>query len=154
MLSIAWRTMGNRSDAEDAVQDAMAAAWFKLAQYDDKRSFGAWIGRIVLNKCRDHIRRRKFARLFDFGPNNRIEDLASAAPDGHERAQTKELLAAVDRAISGLPDKLREPFVLVTFDGRSQAEAADLLGVTEKAIETRIYRARQHLRKKLRKFEG
>ena len=56
--------------------------------------------------------------------------------------------------IAALPHSLREPFILVTFDERSQAEAAVLLGVSEKAIETRIYRARNKLREGLRKIEG
>ena len=55
----------------------------------------------------------------------------------------------MSRAIERLPVKLREALVLVTIDGRSQREAAELLGVTEKTIETRIYRARQRLREKL-----
>ena len=152
MLNVAWRTMGSRADAEDAVQDAMAAAWFKLEQYDSARPFGPWIGRIVLNKCRDHLRRRKIARFFDIGPENRIDDLPSDAPDEHARAQSREMIVALNREISAMPGKLREAFVLFAFDGRSHAEAADILGVTEKAIETRIYRARKRLREKLEKI--
>mgnify|MGYP003547813296 FL=1 len=54
--------------------------------------------------------------------------------------------------IERLPVRLREALVLVSIDGRSQAEAASLLGVSEKAIETRVYRARQRLREKFEKF--
>ncbi|WP_442955459.1 RNA polymerase sigma factor [Parasphingorhabdus sp.] len=60
----------------------------------------------------------------------------------------------VQKEISNLPARLREALVLLTFDGQSQAEAATILGTTEKAIETRIYRARNRLREKLEKFEG
>ena len=54
--------------------------------------------------------------------------------------------------IERLPIRLREALILVSIDGRSQAEAAELLGVSEKAIETRIYRARQKLRDRLENF--
>ena len=53
-----------------------------------------------------------------------------------------------------MPIRLREALVLVSVEGRSQAEAAALLGTTEKAIETRIYRARNRLRERVKNFEG
>ncbi len=154
IMNIAVRTMGNHADAEDAMQDAMASAWLKLNQYDLERPFAPWLSRIALNKCRDHLRRRKLTRIFDLGDDNSIEQLPSNAPGEHEKAQSRQMLAALTREIPNIPTKLREAFVLVTFDGMSQASAADLLGVTEKTIETRIYRARKRLRGKLKKFEG
>ncbi len=60
-----------------------------------------------------------------------------------------DLLARVYRELERLPIRLREALVLVSLDGRSQREAAALLGVTEKAVETRIYRARQKIRDKI-----
>lgn len=152
--NLAWRTMGNRSDAEDAVQDAMAAAWFKLDHYDIARPFAPWLTQILLNKCRDHLRRRKFARLVDFGPDNRMEELPSDVPDAHDHAESTELLKAMRIELSRIPDKLREALLLVVFDGQSQAEAARTLGVTKKTIETRVYRARIRLRERMKKFEG
>ncbi len=154
MMNIAWRSLGDRPSAEDAVQDAMASAWFKLRQYDIARPFAAWVSRITLNKCRDQARRRKIGRIFDFGADNEIEHLPSEEAGAHDLAYASELSTAMNQEVSALPSKLREPFVLVTFDGCTHAAAADLLGITPKAIETRIYRARQRLRIKLRKFEG
>lgn len=153
MANLARRTMGNNADAEDVVQEAMAAAWFKLGQFDQSLSFGPWVTRIVLNKCRDQLRKRKVMRLFDFGPDNKLEQVATDSPDQHESAEAAQSLKFVQNEISNLPTRLREALVLVTFDGQSQAEAATILGTTEKAIETRIYRARNRLREKLEKFE-
>ena len=70
--------------------------------------------------------------------------------DGSEAAlhAVRHALALVREEITRLPSNLKEPFVLVTFDGRSQAEAAQILGITEKAVETRIYRARARLKQK------
>ncbi|MBB3991921.1 RNA polymerase sigma factor (sigma-70 family) [Croceicoccus naphthovorans] len=65
-----------------------------------------------------------------------------------QRQELRMLLEQIER----LPIRLREALILVSIDGRSQAEAAELLGVSEKAIETRIYRARQKLRDRLENF--
>lgn len=154
MTNLARRTMGNNADAEDAVQEAMAAAWFKLGQFDRSLPFGPWITRIVLNKCRDQLRKRKVMKLFDFGSDNEVEQVATDSPDQHESAEAAQSLKFVQKEISNLPTRLREALILVTFDGQSQADAATILGTTEKAIETRIYRARNRLREKLEKFEG
>ena len=154
MTNLARKTMGNNTDAEDAVQEAMASAWFKLSQFDQTLSFGPWITRIVLNKCRDQLRKRKVMKLFDFGPDNEVEQVAANSPDQQESAEAVQSLRFVQREISNLPARLREALILVTFDGQSQAEAAAILGTTEKAIETRIYRARNRLKEKLEKFEG
>lgn len=154
MTNLARRTMGNNADAEDAVQEAMAAAWFKLGQFDQSLPFGPWITRIVLNKCRDQLRKRKVMKLFDLGPVNEVDQVAAESPDQQESAEAAQSLQFVQKEISNLPTRLREALLLVTFDGQSQAEAATILGTTEKAIETRIYRARNRLREKLEKFEG
>jgi RNA polymerase sigma-70 factor (ECF subfamily) len=93
-------------------------------------------------------------RLFDFGPDDEFEKVATESPDQHEIVAAAQFLNFVQKEISNLPTRLREALVLVTFDGQSQGEAATILGTTEKAIETRIYRARNRLREKLEKFEG
>ena len=154
LVNIARRTMGNISDAEDAAQEAMAAAWFKLDQFDQALAFGPWLTRIVLNKCRDQLRKRKIMKLFDFGADNEVEHVASSIPDQYESAKTAQILGIVQKEISNLPTRLRDALILVTFDGQSHSGAAKILGTTEKAVETRIYRARNRLKEKLEKFEG
>ena len=73
-------------------------------------------------------------------------------PDPQEIAMQRQELRMLLEQIERLPIRLREALILVSIDGRSQAEAAELLGVSEKAIETRIYRARQKLRDRLENF--
>ena len=155
LLNIAHKTLYNSDEAQDAVQEAMAAAWFKLDQFDQRRGLGPWLARITLNKCRDHLRRRKVRRFFEFRRNQEYEiETADPAADQSSDLESRQLLSVVEEKIANLPHSLREPFVLVTFDERSQAETAALLGITEKAVETRIYRARNKLRDALKKFEG
>ena len=73
LLNIAFRTLHHSDQAQDAVQEAMAAAWFKIGQFDQSRELAPWLTRITLNKCRDHLRRRKVRRFFEFGSSQEHE---------------------------------------------------------------------------------
>ena len=155
LQNIALRMMGNSSDAEDAVQEALAAAWFKLASFDLSRPISPWLTRITVNKCRDLLRKRRIRQFFEFHSDNDAGlIIADDAPGPSAELQARQALEVMQREITRLPAALREPFVLVTFGENSQAEAAHILGLSEKAVETRIYRARNHLREIAEKFEG
>ena len=155
LLNIAFRTLHHSDEAQDAVQEAMAAAWFKIGQFDQSRELAPWLTRITLNKCRDHLRRRKVRRFFEFGSGQEHElETADETPDQSSDLESRQMLSLMEEKIATLPHSLREPFVLVTFDGRSQAETAALLGISEKAVESRIYRARNKLRDAAKNFEG
>ena len=69
-----------------------------------------------------------------------------------ENIQIVERADEIRRAVAGLPDELRVPLILAEYEERSQAEIGEILGCTAKAVETRIYRARQHLRERLNKL--
>ena len=153
--NIALRLMGNKSDAEDAVQEALAAAWFKLASFDLSRPISPWLTRITVNKCRDLLRKRRIRQFFEFDGSDDIEmTIADTAPDPIANLHARQVLEVMQREITRLPAKLREPFVLVAFGDNSQAQAAHILGISEKAVEMRIYRARTKLREVYKNFEG
>ena len=155
LQNIALRMMGNNSDAEDAVQEALAAAWFKLASFDLSRPISPWLTRITVNKCRDLLRKRRIRQFFEFHSNNEAGMMiADDAPDPGAELQARQALEVMQKEITRLPATLREPFVLVTFGENSQAETAHILGISKKAVETRIYRARNRLREIAEKFEG
>lgn len=148
LLALSRRMLGSSDEAEDALQSALASVWIARARLDPHRPVGAFLTTVTLNKCRDALRRRKGTRLFGFWSADSDQSLAADEPDAETIAADRETLTKVQAAIEQLPIKLREALVLVCVDGRTQRDAAELLGVTEKAIETRIYRARQRLRKK------
>ncbi len=148
LVALAARMLASHADAEDAVQNALASAWLALPRFDPDKPIGPWLTTITINKCRDAMRSRALRRLFRFDSSDRMEALADPAPGQDQHLADRQMLALVHREIARLPQRLKEPFVLVTFDGRSQAEAAQILGITPKAIETRIYRARARLREK------
>ncbi|MET0269737.1 MAG: RNA polymerase sigma factor [Sphingomonas sp.] len=133
-------------EALDLVQETFVSAHGALARFQPDRSLRAWLSRIALNKCRDWARRRRvrafLARLLP------IEDGDAVADDGADSEAT-----AIDRqhlrrtldAIARLPAALREPLLLCTVEELSQAEAAQTLGISVKAVETRLRRARATL---------
>lgn len=92
------------------------------------------------------------ARFFGLGAESETLAIVDDSPDPQEIAMQRQELRMLLEQIERLPIRLREALILVSIDGRSQAEAAELLGVSEKAIETRIYRARQKLRDRLENF--
>jgi RNA polymerase sigma-70 factor (ECF subfamily) len=146
--------VANVADADEAldlVQESFVAAYRALRHYDAARPMRGWLITIALNKCRDWARRRKVRRIFSFALplDGAAEAIAEDRPLHDIEAADREELARTRRAIAGLPTTLREVLVLRAIDGQSQAEAAAILGVTEKAVETRLRRARAKLSERL-----
>ncbi len=140
------RHVGDPDEAYDVLQESFVSAWGALARFDADRPFYAWLARIALNKCRDRGRRLLIRRLFrEAVPLDAAGGVPDPAPAPDTIAGDRDALARLDQAISRLPVKLKEPLLLTALDGLSQAEAADVLGVSVKTIETRVYRARQKL---------
>jgi len=141
------RYVGDADESFDLVQETFVASWSALNTFDRTRSFPVWLRRIALNKCRDWSRRRHVRRFF-FGAAPL--EAADKMPAVHgDDAARQVRLAALDAAISALPAQLKEPLLLTVFEEMSQAEAGAVLGISAKAVETRVYRAKQHLREAL-----
>ena len=138
--------VANPDDALDLVQESFVAAYRNLDSFDPERPLRAWLARIAINKCRDWARRRAVRRFFTFAkPMEAAAAVADPAPSADRTAEDREALATLWRAIAALPRSLKEPLILRTFEGLSQAEVAAMLGISEKAVETRLYRARARL---------
>lgn len=139
--------LGDPDEALDLVQDCFTSAFKALGRFDQDRPMRAWLSRIAINKCRDWSRRRAVQRLF--GSLSSHGAMAAEAPDttpgADKEASDREELERLWRAIAALPASLKEPLVLRTIEGLSQSEAAHVLGISEKAVETRLYRARAKL---------
>ncbi|WP_309503233.1 MULTISPECIES: RNA polymerase sigma factor [Sphingomonas] len=137
---------GDADDALDLTQEAFIAAFAALDRYDPSRAFRPWLLRIALNKCRDWSRRRAVRRLLLFAtPVDDARATPDPAADPETRTGDVRELERVSAAIARLPASLKEPLILTAIEGQSQAEAAATLGLSEKAIEVRVYRARRRL---------
>lgn len=147
------RIIGDEDEALDIVQEAFVAAHRALASYDMARPMRAWLSRIAINKARDWGRRRAVRRLiWAILPTSHAEQTTDESPSVETSAADREELRRVAAAIAALPSNLRETLVLRTIEGLSQADTALTLGISEKAVETRLYRARQRLADQMREF--
>ena len=148
------RYVGQDADAFDLLQESFIAAWSSLDRYDPARPFHAWLRQIALNKCRDRGRREKVRSIIRRLSSDLEQFAAHARWANPEVAiSTSEALARLDAAIASLPARLREPLILTVFENLSQREAAEILRVSEKAVETRVYRAKQRLSRVLERVD-
>jgi RNA polymerase sigma-70 factor (ECF subfamily) len=148
-LRLAARLIPDRSAAEDIVQEAMVRAWTQAARFDPQRAhFTTWLYRIVTNLCIDHRRRRRPEPMpEDFEPT----DPAAGAQD---MLEVDERDLAVAQALADLPARQRAAMALVYDEGLSGAEAARVLGLSAKAVERLLARARASLRDRLQSRDG
>lgn len=140
---------GTNDEAVDVLQDCFVSAFANLHQLDPTRSMRPWLARIAINKARDW-RRRRVVRRFFWMALPLSPDVADTVADDRPWADTvlddRATLSLTMAALASLPSSLKEPLILSTFDGWSQAAIGEFLGISEKAVETRIRRARARLR--------
>jgi RNA polymerase sigma factor (sigma-70 family) len=143
--------VGGADEALDLSQDTFIAAHQALRRYDQTRPLRTWLSAIALNKCRDWSRKRVVRRLLSFAVSigAEAEGVADERAGVDVAAADRQELDRVSRAIAQLPAALKEPLILRTIEGLSQTETAAVLSISEKAVETRLYRARAKLLKKL-----
>lgn len=152
--SFAARIVLNATEAEDVAQETFVAVWQNRARFRPGAEFKPWVFTIALNlarKCLRWWRRRPSVSLDawnDATPSSPQTPTEPAA--GADRLVRAEVATAVRDAIAALPPELREAIVLFEYENLSHAEIAGIVGATPKAIETRIYRAKEKLRAALR----
>jgi RNA polymerase sigma-70 factor, ECF subfamily len=143
-LRVARRLIPDAAVAEDVVQEAMIRAWSQARHFDPSRArFTTWLYRIVANLCIDHRRRVQPAQM----PEE--FDAVDPAVGADEMLETDETRTALARALRELPARQRAAMTLVYDEGMSGAEAARVLGLSAKAVERLLARARSYLRERL-----
>lgn len=142
---LARSATGDGDEAVDVTQESFVAAFAALDSYDGTRSFRSWIARIALNKSRDWTRRRAVRQIFSVSmPDNGLEiGDNQVLPD--DAAASRDAFRRIAAAISKLPARQKDVLLLRTVEGMTQAETAATLGINEKSVETRLYRARRTL---------
>lgn len=142
LRSFLYRSTRNEPDALDLAQETFVRIYQHRARYRAGAKFSTWMFQIALNLARDHARRQ---RRRPTSPLDEAPEAASADDPGRA-ATDAEAAAAVRHAIAQLPDELREAVLLSEFQDLSHAEIAEIVDATPKAVETRLYRAREKLR--------
>ncbi|MCD1260394.1 RNA polymerase sigma factor SigW [Paenibacillus athensensis] len=155
---LAYRMLGNKHEAEDAVQETFLRVYTNLHKYDENQKFSTWIFRIGTNLCIDKLRRRKHnAYSLDAEmPEGDGADYYSALP-GHEDTPEKQVLVSetqeqIREAIDTLPDKYKSIVVLRYLHDLSLQEIGNVLKMPVTTVKTRVHRGREFLRKKLEQF--
>jgi RNA polymerase sigma-70 factor (ECF subfamily) len=140
----AFHMLGNREDAEEALQDAFLRAFRSLGQYEERERFGAWLARILVNQCRTVAagRRRRERAIVDVDPA-RLEIAAASGADRHA------LRDRLERALAQLPPEQREAVVLRYTEDLSYEDMAAITGTGVSALKMRVKRAFARLRELL-----
>ena len=139
--------------AEDVAQETFVRAWRGLGRFRGESSFKTWLYRIATNVARTQLDRRgRQARITDRSLDDEAEplqagDVQSPAPDAETTLVARE---AIDRALAELPDELRLALILRDVEGLDYKEIAGATGAPIGTVESRIFRARRHMRTLLR----
>jgi RNA polymerase sigma-70 factor (ECF subfamily) len=146
--AVVARLVFNVTEAEELAQETLVRVWQQRARYRPAAEFRPWVFAIAVNLARNRLRwwrRRPQVALEAW-----TEGVADATrSDARSTAERAEVAAAVQAAVAALPLELREAIVLAEYEQLSHAEIALAVGATPKAVETRIYRAKEKLRREL-----
>lgn len=153
-----YRMLGNEDDANDLAQETFVRVYRACASYRPQQRFSAWLFTIAANLARNHLRWRARHPNLSLDAEDETtgqtlgENLPAPRGDPSSDTEANEQAAAVRRAVQQLPEDLREAIVLCEWEELKVAEAAEILESSPKAVESRLYRARQLLREKLGKW--
>ena len=139
LYTLAARVLGSREDAADAVQEAFIRAWLALPKFRGGSRFSTWLYRICLNAAHD-VRAKRRDQVFGELPE---------PTDPRDRFAEKELSGELQAALNALDEAYRVAVVLSDVLGCSYAEIAELTGVAEGTVKSRIFRGRSELAQRL-----
>lgn len=151
LLRVARGMTGQSADAEDLVQDTLLRAWRSIATFDGQHP-RAWLLTIMRNAHVNRSRRQRPVLLDDPEVTfERHRGTTDDVPSAEDLVVDQTFDAAVETAVAGLSEQFREVLVLVDVQGLSYAAAAQVLGVPEGTVMSRLHRARKRVRAHLEK---
>jgi len=153
LASYLFRQLGNHEDALDLAQETFVRVYESRHRYAPSARFARWLFTIATNLARNHVRWKQRHPEVTLETNedetSLLDSLSDEAPCAAQQLEAKERATAVQKAITDLPPDLRTALLLFEYEDLSHAEIASIEGCSAKAIETRLYRARQYLEQKL-----
>jgi RNA polymerase sigma-70 factor (ECF subfamily) len=145
--NITYLTLGNADAVDDIAQDVFLTVYKNLNKFRFESQFSTWLYRITVNKCKDHLRKKRIRNIFASIKEDEQE------PMYHSSHETKDTTEIVRKAVDELPDKLRIPLMLKDFEGLSYQEIAQTVNCEIGTVKSRIFRAREGLRNILKPYE-
>lgn len=141
--NLIYATLGDARNVEDISQEVFIIVYHKLHTFRFQSRFTTWLYRITINKCKDHLRRVKLRSIFTYLHSEDAEKVTVSSSESFDIKQV------VREAVIRLPEKLRYPLILRDFEGCSYEEIADVLETEIGTVKSRIFRAREFLKKDL-----
>jgi len=140
----AMRILGNQADAEDAAQDAFIRVWKHAENWEPEANRGAkfttWFYRVVTNLCIDYTRKKRGIALENIAEQETEEE------SGQERLEREDTFQILQTHMNALPERQRTALTLCFYEEMSNKEAADIMDISIKALESLLVRARRSLR--------
>ena len=151
IVNLAYRMVGDRTEAEDLAQETFVAAFKSLPTFRAESKFSTWLYRIAANKCKDWLRAK---RPGQGGQDVDIDEVLDHGVAAEERTPERllsqqQVAAQLDRAIQRLPPLYREAFVLKHIEGLSYEEMQEILNVNADTLKMRVYKGRLQLSREL-----
>jgi RNA polymerase sigma-70 factor (ECF subfamily) len=146
LMSFCFRWLRCGEDAREVCQDAFVHAWRALPEFESRARLSSWLYKIALNLCRDRAKTRaskQQAKTFPLDQLDHIPACPQVSPD--MSAEWTSEMEKLDRGLASLPETLRSVLMLITLEGLSQTECAEVLNCSIRGVEGRLYRARQML---------
>jgi RNA polymerase sigma factor (sigma-70 family) len=141
---IAYRMIGDASEAEDLAQEALARLWQHAGRWQPGGpGIAAWLRRVTMNLCLDRLRKRRFAS------DEAVPERADETPLAPDRIVAEQQRLRVVAAIGALPDNQRAAIVLTYYEDQANAAAAATMDMNIKAFESLLLRARGALKRAL-----
>lgn len=132
--------MNNKAEAEDLLQESFAEAFLKLETFRYESAFGAWLKRIVVNKCINHLKKRRAQLVY-------TENVPEAYPEDDREINRDDLdVKKIYGAMEKLPEGYRVIFSLYLLEGYDHSEIAQIMGITESTSKSQFSRAKQKLK--------
>jgi RNA polymerase sigma-70 factor (ECF subfamily) len=143
--------ISNISIAEELTQETFLAAYRSLNRFKGESKLSTWVTGIALNLVRNHLNRSDEQRCETVSDEwflNRID----GGGDPLQHYEKKEFLKGLHGAIAALPADLREALILVAMEGLSYSAAAEVLGIAEGTVKSRVFRAREKMRELMKEL--
>ncbi|MFD1095205.1 RNA polymerase sigma factor [Salegentibacter chungangensis] len=145
MYYVALRFMKDSFEAEDAMQEAFIKAFEKIHQFTGEVTFGAWLKRIVINRCIDKLKAKKLELV---ALNEQV--LGTVEEDENWQIDDGIGIEQVKKAIGQLPEKYEYPLMLFLVEGYDHEEISEILNITQVASRTLVHRGKKKLQEELK----
>ena len=157
VANIIYLSLGDREIVQDLVQEVFIRVFKSVRHFEFDSSFYSWLYRITVNLCIDEIRRRKFKRTFSLGflSNEQVDEKLASFEKSHTPSDLLlegEKKETVLKALQKLNVHHRAVMILREYDGLSYEEIAKTLTISIQAVKSRIFRAREEMRKLLKEY--